>query len=176
MAEHLAEVRGTQTMFADGGGGSGRTYRVRALNEAGIPGVWSKSASQVTYRQASPPLNVRAVANVPGEVGYILGAVVGRRGDRPSPTTRRSGRAAATGGWNNACRSDNASDLSCIQTGIPSGETRYYRVAAQTARGTGAWSDLAVATTRAGVPDAPTLSASRVIQGSGAGRRAAISS
>ena len=71
-----------------------------------------------------------------------------------------------TGGWSNACRSDSASQHTCTQTGIPSGETRYYRVAAY-AGGLGAWSDLAVATTIAGVPDAPRLGAGDATRGSG---------
>ena len=50
---------------------------------------------------------------------------------------------------------------------MPSGETRCYRVGAYPA-GMGVWSDLSVATTVSGVPDAPSLSASRANQGSGA--------
>ena len=46
-------------------------------------------------------------------------------------------------------------------------ETRCYRVGAYPA-GLGVWSDLSVATTVSGVPDAPSLSASRANQGSGA--------
>ena len=165
----LAEVPGDQTYFADSDARSKPSYRVRALNEAGVPGFWSRSASQVTYRQAlppSPPLNVTAVAGHAGEVVVSWDLPVD---DGGSPITyyqvqwSRSG----TGGWSNACRSDGPSDLSCTQTGIPAGETRYYRVAAY-AGGLGDWSDLAVATTIAGVPSAPrSLSASRAPYSSG---------
>ena len=163
---NLAEVPGTQTHFTDTDrdAGSGRSYRVRALNEAGVPGFWSRTASRTSHRQASPPLNVTAVAGAAGEVVVSWDPSVD---DEGSPITyyqvqwSRSG----TGGWSNACRSEGPSDLSCTQTGIPAGETRYYRVAAHTAQGTGVWSDLAVATTIPGVPSAPRgLSASRAPQ------------
>ena len=165
----LAEVPGDQTYFADSDARSKPSYRVRALNEAGVPGFWSRPASQVAYRQAlppSPPLNVTAVAGHAGEVVVSWELPVD---DGGSPITyyqvqwSRSG----TGGWSNACRSEGPSDLSCTQTGIPAGETRYYRVAAY-AGGLGDWSDLAVATTIPGVPSAPrSLSASRAPQPSG---------
>ena len=161
--EWLAYVPGTQTHFADTSS-SGRTYRVRALNEAGVGGVWSRTASRASHRQASPPLNVRAET---GAAGEIVVSWEPSEDDEGSPITyyqvqwSRSG----TGGWSNACRSDGPSDLSCTQTGIPAGETRYYRVAAHTGQGTGVWSDLAVATTIPGVPSAPrSLSASRAPQ------------
>ncbi|MCY3693093.1 MAG: fibronectin type III domain-containing protein, partial [Chloroflexi bacterium] len=164
--QDLAEVPGDQTYFADSDARSKPSYRVRALNEAGVPGFWSRAASQVTYRQAlppSPPLNVTAVAGHAGEVVVSWELPVD---DGGSPITyyqvqwSRSG----TGGWSNACRSEGPSDLSCTQTGIPAGETRYYRVAAY-AGGLGDWSDLAVATTIPGVPSAPRgLSASRAPQ------------
>ena len=164
--QDLAEVPGDQTYFADSDARSKPSYRVRALNEAGVPGFWSRAASQVAYRQAlppSPPLNVTAVAGHAGEVLVSWELPVD---DGGSPITyyqvqwSRSG----TGGWSNACRSDGPSDLSCTQTGIPAGETRYYRVAAY-AGGLGDWSDLAVATTIPGVPSAPrSLSASRAPQ------------
>ena len=164
--QDLAEVPGDQTYFADSDARSKPSYRVRALNEAGVPGFWSRPASQVTYRQAlppSPPLNVTAVAGHAGEVLVSWELPVD---DGGSPITyyqvqwSRSG----TSGWSNACRSEGPSDLSCTQTGIPAGETRYYRVAAY-AGGLGDWSDLAVATTIPGVPSAPrSLSASRAPQ------------
>lgn len=161
----LADVPGTQTHFADTGAGSRRSYRVRALNEAGIPGFWSRSASQVTYRQASPPLNVTAEA---GQAGEVVVSWEPSSDDGGSPITYYQAQWSRTGtsGWSNACRSDSASQHTCTNTGIPSGETRYYRVAAY-AGGLGAWSDLAVATAVAGVPEAPSLSASRATSGSG---------
>ena len=167
--QDLADVPGDQTYFADSSARSKPSYRVRALNEAGVPGSWSRAASQVAYRQAlppSPPLNVTAVAGHAGEVVVSWELPVD---DGGSPITyyqvqwSRNG----TSGWSNACRSDGPSDLSCTQTGIPAGETRYYRVAAY-AGGLGDWSDLAVATTIAGVPSAPrSLSASRAPYSSG---------
>lgn len=163
--EDLAEVPGDQTHYADTGAGSRRSYRVRALNEAGVPGLWSRSASQVTYRQASPPLNVTAAAGQPGEV-VVSWEPSSDDGGSPITHYQAQWSRTGTGGWSNACRSDNASQHTCTNTGIPSGETRYYRVAAY-AGGLGAWSDLAVATTKAGVPEAPSLSASRATRGSG---------
>ncbi len=161
----LADVPGTQTHFADTGAGSRRSYRVRALNEAGVPGFWSRSASQVTYRQASPPLNVTAQA---GDAGEVVVSWEPSSDDGGSPITYYQAQWSRNGtsGWSNACRSDSASQHTCTNTGIPSGETRYYRVAAY-AGGLGAWSDLAVATAVAGVPEAPSLSASRATSGSG---------
>lgn len=163
--EDLAEVPGDQTNYADTGGGSRRSYRVRALNEPGEPGLWSRSASQVTYRQASPPLNVTAVASQPGEV-VVSWEPSSDDGGSPITHYQAQWSRTGTGGWSNACRSDSASQHTCTNTGIPSGETRYYRVAAY-AGGLGAWSDLAVATTVSGVPEAPSLSASRATRGSG---------
>ncbi len=160
----LADVLGSQTHFTDTDSSSGRSYRVRAMNEAGVGGVWSRTASRTSHRQASPPLNVRAET---GAAGEIVVSWDPSTDDEGSPITHyqvqwsRSG----TGGWSNACRSDGPSDLSCTHTGIPAGETRYYRVAAHTAQGLGAWSDFAVATTIPGVPSAPrSLSASRAPQ------------
>ncbi len=163
--QNLAHVSGDQTHFADTGAGARRSYRVRALNEAGVPGFWSRSASQVTYRQASPPLNVTAEA---GQAGEVVVSWEPSSDDGGSPITYYQAQWSRTGtsGWSNACRSDSASQHTCTNTGIPSGETRYYRVAAY-AGGLGAWSDLAVATAVAGVPEAPSLSASRATTGSG---------
>ena len=161
----LAEVAGSQTQFPDTGAGSGRAYRVRAVNEAGVPGFWSRSASRVTYRQASPPLNVSAEV---GKAGEIIVSWEASSDDGGSTITHyqvqwsRNG----TSGWSSACRTDNASQHTCTATGIPSGETRYYRVAAY-AGGLGAWSDLAVATTMDGLPEAPRLSTSDATRGSG---------
>ena len=163
--QNLAHVSGDQTHFADTGAGARRSYRVRALNEAGIPGFWSRSASQVTYRQASPPLNVTAVSGYPGEV-VVSWEPSSDDGGSPITYYQAQWSRNGTSGWSNACRSDSASQHTCTNTGIPSGETRYYRVAAY-AGGLGAWSDLAVATTKAGVPEAPSLSASRATTGSG---------
>ena len=162
---NLAEVPGDQTHYADTGAGSRRSYRVRALNEAGVPGFWSRSASQVTYRQASPPLNVTAEAGGAGEV-VVSWEPSSDDGGSPITYYQAQWSRTGTGGWSNACRSDSASQHTCTNTGIPSGETRYYRVAAY-AGGLGAWSDLAVATAVAGVPEAPSLSASRATSGSG---------
>ena len=163
--EDLGEVRGTETHFADRGAGSGRAYRVRALNEAGVPGFWSRSASQVTYRQASPPVNVTAVA---GDAGTVVVSWQPSADDGGSTITHYQAQWSRNGasGWSNACRTDSAAQHSCTNTGIPSGETRYYRVAAY-AGGLGVWSDHAVATAVSGLPEAPRLSASRATQGSG---------
>ena len=161
----LAEVASSQTHFADMASGSGRAYRVRALNEAGVPGFWSRSAAQVSYRQASPPLNVSALAGQPGEVVVSWDASSDDGGSTITYYQVQWSRSGA-GGWSNACRTENAFQLTCTNTGIPSGETRYYRVAAY-AGGLGAWSDLAVATTVSGVPEAPRLSASDATSGSG---------
>ncbi len=163
--QNLAHVSGDQTHFADTGAGARRSYRVRALNEAGVPGLWSRSASQVTYRQASPPLNVTAEAGGAGEV-VVSWEPSSDDGGSPITYYQAQWSRTGTGGWSNACRSDSASQHTCTNTGIPSGETRYYRVAAY-AGGLGAWSDLAVATAVAGVPEAPSLSASRATSGSG---------
>ena len=122
-------------------------------------------ASQASHGQASPPLNVTAV----GGAGEVVVSWDPPTNDGGAPITyyqvqwSRNG----TSGWSNACRSNSAVDLSCTATGIPSGETRYYRVAAY-AGGLGAWSDLAVATAAAAVPSSPrSLSASRSPQALG---------
>ena len=154
-----------ETMYVDVSASGRPDYRVRAVNLAGVASPWSRSAVKVGAGDAARPLNLTAVAGGAGEV--VLSWEPSLDDSRSRITYyqvqwSRSG----SGGWSNACRTDNASQHTCTATGIPAGETRYYRVAAY-AGGLGAWSDLAVATTVSGVPEAPRLSASDATQRSG---------
>ena len=104
----------------------------------------------MTYRQASPPLNVTAVAGQAGEVVVSWDAA---SDDGGSPITYYQAQwsRTGTGGWSNACRSNSGYYLEYSEDGglygwerltwlwtdqtkvldstVEPGATRYYRVA-----------------------------------------------
>ena len=137
------------------------TYRVRAVNGLFHKGPWSSLLGPTgsvsprgTAEAPGAPVNVGAAADG--------GSAIDVRWDAPTedggaPVTRYEVQWSADGesGWR---RAGYVQNLTYKHSGLSFGDTRYYRVRAQNSGGWGAWSDLpASATTRAGVPDAPTL-------------------
>ena len=140
------------------------TYRVRGVNDLLYKGPWSSllgptgsKSPRGTAEAPGAPVNVGATADG--------GSAIDVRWDAPTedggaPVTRYEVQWSADGqsGWRRAGYVNDTQSRTYKHSGLVFGDTRYYRVRAQNSGGWGAWSDPpASATTRAGVPDAPTL-------------------
>ena len=140
------------------------TYRVRAVNGLFHKGPWSSllgptgsKSPRGTAEAPGGPVNVGAAADG--------GSAIDVRWDAPTedggaPITRYEVQWSANGesGWRRAGYVNDTQSRTYKHSGLSFGDTRYYRVRAQNSGGWGSWSDPpASATTRAGVPDAPTL-------------------
>ena len=135
----------------------GTSYRVRAVNSAGVAGPWSRTTARVQAGYAGPPLNLRAQADGNNAIDIFW--------DAPDDT----GGSAITGyavqwspkepgSWRNA-GSVSASALTYKHRGLSVGAVNYYRVAARNRGGLGLWSDPVMGQTVSGAPNAPNLTA-----------------
>ena len=132
-----------------------RAYRVRAVNEAGYAGRWSRSSVQVPVGSAGSPLNLRTQAdgNNAIDVSWDSPEDIGGSpitGYRVEWTTHPEGR------WGSGA---NTSELTYKHRGLQTGAIWWYRVAARNSGGLGLWSDPVQGKTASGTPDAPTLRA-----------------
>ncbi len=139
------------------------TYRVRAVNGLFHKGPWSSllgptgSPPSGTAEAPSQPVNVGATADGGSAIDVFWDAPTE---DGGAPITRYEVQWSADGesGWRRAGYVNDTQSRTYKHSGLSFGDARYYRVRAQNSGGWGAWSDPpASATTRAGVPDAPTL-------------------
>ena len=133
------------------------SYRVSAINTAGV-GAASGVARATTH--AVPPGAPTGLRATPGGFGgrdqIVLtwsapssdgGSQV--TGYRVEVSTRRSGP------WTILARNTGTTSTTYTHPGLAPGTTRYYRVAAINARGTGAYSSVATGVTNAAPPSAP---------------------
>ena len=155
------EVVKTVYVDLDATPGNNPTYRVRAVNGLFHTGPWSSllgptgsSSPRGTAEAPGQPVNVGAAADGGSAIDVSWDAPTEQGG---APVTRYEVQWSADGssGWR---RAGYVQNLTYKHSGLSFDDTRYYRVRAQNSGGWGAWSDPpASATTRAGVPDAPTL-------------------
>ena len=139
-----------------------RYYRVRAVNEAGVPGPWSAPAVARTSGAEAVPGAPTGVSATPEGGNSINVSWSAPLDDGGSAITSYEVQWSADGvsGWRGAGSTADAETFTLTDTGIAFGTKRYYRVAARNIQGLGAWSDPPVsATTRAGVPGQPNLAA-----------------
>ena len=131
-------------------------YRVAAINSAGR-GSWSDIATATTELRA-PDAPGRLTAQARG----ISAIELAWRAPSSSGTARVTGyriqwSSTGTGGWRSLVANTGSTTTRHTDDGRPPGTTRYYRVAAISAAGTSAWSNIAHATTDdLTVPGAPT--------------------
>ena len=141
------------------------TYRVRAVNEMNQKGPWSSnlgptgksSTPQGAVEAPGAPLNVGATADGETAIDVFWDAPTDEGG---APVTQYEVQWSADGtsGWSRAGYANDPQNRTYKHTGLSSGTTRHYRVAARNSGGRGTWSDPpAFATTLAGVADRPVL-------------------
>ena len=161
----VATVPSGTTTYVDPVQGSNLRYRVRAVNLWNHKGPWATGAtagpSGPPARPAGPPTNVSAMRSETDPAGAIKVSWEAPLDDGGSRITGYQAQWSATGteGWSNACAAS-AAERSCEHTGLSEGTTRYYRVAARTARGLGQWSaPPAAASTRPAACDVAEIAA-----------------
>ena len=155
-----ADTRTRSTSYSDTGvpAGSTRYYRVSAINRAGAGGP-SNIASATT--EGSVPDAPRALRAVPG--GSFLGreqivltwSRPGSDGGSGIEGYRIEVSETGTGGWAVLEANTGRTLTRYTHEGLSPGTTHHYRVAAVNAEGTGAYSNVASATTDAGAPSSP---------------------
>ena len=150
-------------------GGTRKFYRLLATNlcdsedlTVECHSLWSDTVSATTDPpgQSGPPTNVQASPDGDSVIDVTWEAP---EDDGGTPITRYEVQWSAdgTGGWQNAGVTSDGDTLTFKNTGMTFGTTRYYRVASRNSRGLSEWSapPYASATTLAGVPGQPNLSA-----------------
>ena len=155
-----ADTRSRSTSYTDTGvpAGSTRYYRISAINRAGA-GSPSNIASATT--EGSVPDAPRALRAVPG--GSFLGreqivltwSRPGSDGGAAIAGYRIEVSQTGTGGWDVLEANTGRTLTRYTHEGLSPGTTHHYRVAAVNAQGTGAYSNVASATTDAGAPSSP---------------------
>ncbi len=145
--------------------GDNPTYRVRAVNDFNHKGPWSSSLGP-TGKSSTPqgaveapgaPLNVGATVDGETAIDVFWDAPTDEGG---APITQYEVQWSADGRtqWRTAGYVNNPQNRTYKHTGLSSGTTRHYRVAARNSGGRGTWSDPpAFATTLAGVADRPVM-------------------
>lgn len=153
----VENTRSSRTTYTHSGLDSGtrRHYRVSAINAAGTGPV--SNVDDATTDIGVPRAPTRLTATADGESRIRL------RWTAPSDNggARISGyrievSLTGTGGWDPLESNSRSTSTSYTDSGLSPGSKRYYRVAAINSEGTGAFSRVAHATTRAALPGAPT--------------------
>ncbi len=138
--------------------GATRYYRVRALNAngAGSPSNTASATTEAALPAAPRSLRVESGGSFLGRSRLVLdwlrpvsdgGAAIGGYRIEVSET--------GTGGWTVLEANTGSTTTGYSHEGLSPGTTYHYRVAAVNAEGTGAWSNVARATTDAGAPSSP---------------------
>ena len=153
----VRSTRDTLTAYRDEDllAGEMRHYRVSAVNSNGT-GPPSNVAGATT-EDLLPAAPRRLTARARGTAAIELDWDAPASGGSAAITgyrieVSRSG----TGGWLALVANTGSAATSYTHDGLPPGSTRHYRVAAVNRAGTGAWSDVAHASTDVAVPGAPT--------------------
>ena len=137
-----------------------RFYRVRAVNEAGVPGPWSQPIIARTGTASVPGAPTGVSASPDGDTAIDV-SWTAPLDDGGTPITRYNVQWSPDGSsnWRTAGNTPDGQTLTFKNSGMTFGTTRYYRVAARNSRGLSAWSDppYASATTLSGVPGQPRL-------------------
>ena len=154
--EDDTESRATEYTHTGLDPGTRRYYRVAAINSAGR-GAWSSVANATT--DAAAPGAPTGLTAVPSGLGGRTQLLLTWR--RPST----DGGLAIAGyrievsanriNWTPLVANTGTAATSYTHVDLPPATTRYYRVAAINAKGTGPYSNVATGRTNAGAPDAP---------------------
>ena len=154
---------GRCTLTSRRGPADNPTYRVRAVNDLNHKGPWSSSlgptgkSPQGAVEAPGAPLNVGATADGETAIDVFWDAPTDE-GGAPITQYEVQWSADGTSGWRRAGYANDPQNRTYKHTGLSSGTTRHYRVAARNSGGRGTWSDPpAFATTLAGVADRPVL-------------------
>ena len=135
--------------------GDQRHYQLRARNRAGL-GEFSSaiSATTLTGVPAAPGLTVRA--NGPTEIKLSWT----KPDDRGSEIRRYELEVSDDGNvWRGLAFNISDNDSEYVHGSLTAGSTKYYRIRAVNGNGAGQWSSIRSASTDAGGPDAPVLTA-----------------
>ena len=149
-------------MYVDTDLGAGEThfYRVRAVNDRGHEGLWSAPiVARTGGAEVAPgaPAGVSASASGGGAIEVSWGPPADNGGLDVSGYQARWS-ANGTSGWRNFGVQDKDA-RSYTHTGLAFGTERFYQVRARNGAGWGSWSATVSATTLAGVPATPNLTA-----------------
>ena len=153
-------VQGTAIVDVGIGPGETRYYRVRAVNEASVAGLWTiPVVARTGGAEVAPgaPAGVSASASGGGAIDVSWGPPDDDGGLDVSGYQARWS-ANGTSGWRNFGVQDKDA-RSYTHTGLAFGTERYYQVRARNGAGWGSWSSTVSATTAAGVPATPNLTA-----------------
>ena len=134
-----------------------RHYRVAAINRAGR-GAWSSTARATTETTTpSAPTGLRAIPSGVGGSDQILLTWTAPADDGGSPITgyRIEISGTGVGGWIILVASTGSTGTTYLHTGLDPGTTRFYRVSAVNARGTGRASNVVEGATNAARPGPP---------------------
>ena len=135
--------------------GDQRRYQLRARNRAGL-GEFSSavSATTLTGVPAAPGLTVRANGATEIKLTWT------KPDDRGSEIRRYELEVSNDGNdWDGLSYNISDNDSEYVHDGLTAGSTRYYRIRAVNGNGAGQWSSTRSASTDAGGPDAPVLTA-----------------
>ena len=135
--------------------GTQKYYRILARNSQG-PSEWSDPQNATTLVGVPDAPVLRATANGQTEISLSWDAPA----DNGAAITRYELQVSDNGNsWTNLASNLGASTRSYSHTNLSAGTTKYYQIRAYNSEGSGAWSDVANATTQAGRPGAPVLGA-----------------
>ena len=153
----LVANTGTTTTYAHTGlsAGTTRHYRVSAINSAGT-GTASSTANATTPTEPGAPTSLTATASGTTDDRPLVDRPGRQRWLRHHRLQDRGLAPPATPSWSNLVTNTNTTTTSYSHTGLAAGATRYYRVSAINANGTGTASNTDDATTDPGVAGAPT--------------------
>ncbi len=156
------EIVVTEDVDIDIEAGDTRYYRVRAVNEAGVPGPWSKPISAMVERQATagapdkPVLT--AVPNEPNGRTEIL-VTWSKPVENGSAITSYTLQVSDNGRdpWADVSPQPGIADESYVYSdGLTGGTRKFFRMLATNDQGDSLWSDVVDVTTRApGISSAP---------------------
>ena len=132
-------------------------YRVSAINSAGVGAPSGVTRATTLSVPPGAPTSLRATPGGFGGRDRIVLTWRAPSSDGGSPITgyRVDVSTSRSGPWTILARSTGTASTTYTHTGLGPGMTRYYRVAAVNARGTGDFSAVATGATNAGPPDAP---------------------
>ena len=155
--DRVANTSSTTTTYSHTGldPGTTRHYRVSAINANGTGPASNIDDATTGTTVPSNPLSLFATASGSTTIDLSWNAP-SRDGGSPITGYRIQVSPNLTSGWTNLVANTATTGTTYSDTGRAAGTTRYYRVAAINANGTGNFSNIDGATTGTAVPGAPT--------------------
>ncbi len=136
--------------------GTKKYYQIRARNSQG-PGAWSEPKNATTQADVPDAPVLRATANGQTKIDLTWDEPDDNGADISRYELQESD--DGNSGWSGLGGQISASTTSYNHTGLSAGTKKYYQIRAYNSEGFGPWKATS-ATTQAGVPDKPVLSAS----------------